>query len=252
MMIDTHCHLSIDDYSDLNEVIAKMGNNIMITSGSTHLKNKELLELCHNYSNIYGTLGIHPNEINDDITLALDFIDKNLDDPKIVGIGEIGLDYHWHPETKEIQKIIFIKQIELAKKHNKTIVIHSRDSLADVVQILKDNHYQGMKVVMHCYSGDLEMARQLTNLGIKLGIGGVVTFKNAKMLQEVVKNIDIKYLLLETDSPYLTPEPMRGEKNEPANILLIAQKIAEIKGITTEEVLLKTPENAISQFDLKC
>lgn len=251
MMIDTHCHLSKDDYSDLDSIINNMGDNIMIASGSNPLTNKEVLDLCHKYRNIYGTLGIHPMEAESGDINALKFIEDNLLDPKVVGIGEIGLDYHWRQDNKDLQKELFTKQIALARKYNKTFVIHSRDANEEVYALLKEINYPNMKSVMHCYSGDLILAKKLVALGVRLGIGGVITFKNADKLREVVAGIDINYLLLETDSPYLAPVPFRGSQNEPANILIIAEKIAEIKGITTKEVLDKTTVNSISQFDLK-
>jgi len=136
----------------------------------------------------------------------------------------------------------------LARKYNKPVVIHIRDSMNDTIEIIKN--YKELKKDIHCYSGSLESAKELIKMNCKLGIGGVLTFKNGKKLQEVVKNIDLEYLLLETDSPYLSPEPFRGKKNEPNNVIYVAKKIAEIKGINVEEVLLKTTNNAIYQFDL--
>lgn len=251
MMIDTHCHLSKADYNNLDEVINKMDKNIMIASGSTQLSNEEVLKLCHEHKNIYGTIGIHPNELNGLNQGTYDFLENHIADPKIVGIGEIGLDYHWFSDNKDAQKEAFIKQVAIAKKHKKSFVIHSRDANDDVYKILKDNYYPGMKAVMHCYSGNLELANELIKLNVKLGISGVITFKNADKLRDVVKNIGLEHLLLETDSPYLSPEPYRGQKNEPINLFLIAQKVAEIKGLSVDEVIEITTANAISQFDLK-
>lgn len=248
MMIDTHCHLFKEDYDNLQEVIERMQDNIMIVSGTNDKTNLEVIELVNKYPNIYGVIGIHPEEADNVTEDSFKIIEDNINNPKIVGIGEIGLDYYWVKDNKEKQIQLFIKQIELANKHNKTIVVHSRDSISDTYNILKNQ--LKTKAVMHCYSSSLEMAKKFTDLGIMLGIGGVVTFKNSKALKEVVENISINYLLLETDSPYLTPEPYRGKKNEPYNVIYVAEKIAELKNVTVEEVLEVTSKNASEQFNL--
>lgn len=248
MFIDTHCHLFKEDYEDIEEVINEMKDNIIIVSGCSTSTNKEVIELVNKYPNIYGTIGLHPEEANNVKEEDYDFIIKNINNPKIIGIGEIGLDYYYVNDNKDLQKELFIKQIEIAKKYNKTIVIHSRDSISDTIDILKK--YEDMKIVMHCYSSSLEVAKELIKMNVKLGIGGVVTFKNGVKLKEVVENIPLEYLLLETDSPYLSPEPFRGKKNRPYNCYYVAKKIAEIKNISLDEVLKITTENAISQFDL--
>lgn len=248
MMIDTHCHLFKEDYDNLEEVIDRMQDNIMIVSGTNDLTNLEVIELVNKYPNIYGVIGIHPEEVNNVTEESFKIIEDNINNPKIVGIGEIGLDYYWTKETKEKQIELFIKQIELANKYNKTIVIHSRESIKDTYDILEK--YLKTKAVMHCYSSSLEMAKKFINLGIKLGIGGVLTFKNSKTLKEVVENISIDDILLETDSPYLTPEPYRGKRNEPYNIIYVAEKISELKNMGLEEVLEITSSNAMEQFNL--
>jgi TatD DNase family protein len=247
-MIDTHSHIYKEYYTDIENVIKKMGNNIIIVSGTNNTNNEEVLELCKKYDNVYGTLGLHPEEIDNIKEEDFKFIENHINDKKIVAIGEIGLDYHYQIDNKEKQKEIFIKQLDIALKYNKPVVIHTRDAMSDTIDILKN--YKNLKKDIHCYSGSLESARELIKINCKLGIGGVLTFKNSKKLQDVVKNIDIKYFLLETDSPYLSPEPFRGKINEPYNIIYVAKKIAEIKDIETEEVLSITTSNAISQFDL--
>lgn len=245
-MIDTHCHVFKEYYNNIDEVINKMENNIIIISGTNDQDNKEVLELCKKYPNVYGTIGIHPTE--EYSSNSLKFIEENLNNEKIVGIGEIGLDYYWNKDNKEKQKEIFIKQLDLACKYNKPVVIHNREATNDTYEILKN--YPDLKKDIHCYSGSLEMAKNFIKINCRLGIGGVVTFKNSK-LKEVIKEIDLKYLMLETDSPFLTPEPYRGKQNEPYNIIFVANKIAEIKEISLEEVLKQTTLNAIEQFDLK-
>ncbi len=239
-MIDTHCHITSEYYDNIDEVINKMKDNIIIVSGTNKDDIKEVINLC-NYKNVYGTIGIYPTE-----ELDLKIIEENINNKKIVGIGEIGLDYHLdHNKNEQINK--FIKQLDLARKYNKTVVIHTRDAIQDTYDILKN--YKDLKKVIHCYSGSLEMAKEFIKINCRLGIGGVLTFKNSK-LKDVIKEIDLKYLLLETDSPFLTPEPYRGTKNEPYNIIYVAKKIAEIKDISLEEVLDITTKNAKEQFDL--
>ncbi|MBE6149587.1 MAG: TatD family deoxyribonuclease [Firmicutes bacterium] len=246
-MIDTHSHVYKEYYDNIEEIINNMNGNIII-SGTNDKNNIEILELCKNYDNVFGTLGIHPEDVDNVTDESFELIEKHINDNKIVAIGEIGLDYHYTTDNKEKQKEIFIKQLDLARKYNKPVVIHIRDSMNDTIEIIKN--YKELKKDIHCYSGSLESAKELIKMNCKLGIGGVLTFKNGKKLQEVVKNIDLEYLLLETDSPYLSPEPFRGKKNEPNNVIYVAKKIAEIKGINVEEVLLKTTNNAIYQFDL--
>lgn len=249
MFIDTHCHIDSDSYDNIEKIIENVGDNIIIISGVNDKTNKEVINLCSQYNNVYGTIGIHPTEIDKIGKESLDYIEKNLSNSKIVGIGEIGLDYHYTCD-KEKQKYYFIKQIELAKKYKKTIVIHSRDAADDTYNILNDSKLGKTKIVMHCFSYSVEMANRFLKFEIKFGIGGVITFKNSKKLREVVDNISLSKLLLETDSPYLTPEPYRGQKNCPNNVIYAAKKIAEIKQISEENVLKETTLNAICQFDL--
>ena len=250
MYIDTHCHLDSRSCENIEEILKLIGDNIVITSGYDGKANKEIIELCNKYNNVYGTLGIHPSDIKENIEEDLTFIEENITNPKIVGIGEIGLDYHYDDDTpKGIQKKYFIKQIELAIKYNKTIVIHSRDAAEDTYNILKE-YKDKVKIDMHCYGYSLEMAKRFIDLGATLGIGGVLTFKNSHKLKEVVENISLDKFVLETDSPYLTPEPYRGKKNNPSYVVYVADKIAEIKGITRENVINETTNTALHQFDI--
>lgn len=248
MLIDTHCHLYKKEYEDIDEIVKRM-DGIIITSGCDDESNLEVLELVSKYDNVYGVLGLHPTELDKITSNSFEIIENNINNPKIVGVGEIGLDYYWDDSKKEFQKEMFIKQIELANNYNKTVVVHSRDSIEDTYNIMEK--YPDIKFVLHCYGSSLDMARKFINsCNVKFGIGGVVTFKNGVKLKEVVENLDLSYLLLETDSPYLSPEPYRGKKNEPANIDIIAAKIAEIKDKTKEEIIEITSQNAIAQFDL--
>lgn len=251
MMIDTHCHLNKEDYENLDQVIKNMGNNIMIVSTASPQDIEEVINLCETHENIYGTIGIHPEFADTYTEDDLKRVEQYLNHPKVVGIGEIGLDYHYTKENKEKQKELFIKQINLANKYKKTIVIHTRDATLDTYNILETVKEPNIKCDLHCYSGSLEMAKNFIKLNATLGIGGVLTFKNEKKLKEIVQALDLKYFVLETDSPYLTPEPYRGHTNEPKNIYYVAQKIAELKDKNIEEILEITTQNAIKQFDIK-
>ena len=250
MLIDTHCHIDSESYENPEEVIKNMENNIIVASAASPNSIKEVVALASKYKNVYGTIGIHPEFAGTYTAKDLELLESFLDHPKIIGIGEIGLDYHYGKEDSEKQKELFIKQIELANKYNKTIVIHTRDAALETYNIIKDYKSNNTKLILHCYSGSLEMANDYIKLGAKLGIGGVLTFKNEKKLKEIVKELDLSNFVLETDSPYLTPEPYRGKKNEPMNVKFVAEKIAEIKEINIEKVAEITTQNALFQFDL--
>ena len=245
-MVDTHCHIFLEDYPDISDVIKKMENNIIIVSGFDDASNMEVLELCSRYSNVYGTLGIHPESAS--LSYDLDFVSSHINDPKIVAVGEIGLDYYYTNENRDAQIDLFCKQIEIAISNDKPIVVHSRDAISDTFDIIK-KYGIGNKTDIHCFSSSLEMAREFIKLGCKLGIGGVLTFKNSERIKEVVRNVPIDNLLLETDSPYMTPVPFRGKRNEPYNILYVARVISDIKGISLDDVLKITSENAFKLFD---
>lgn len=249
MIIDTHSHLENKYYDNIDEVVNKMKDNIIITSGVDYDTNIEVIKLCEKYDNVFGTLGYHPEETQGFSQNSIKFLEKYINHPKIVAIGEIGLDYHYTKDNIEEQKHIFIEQLRLAAKYNKTVVVHSRDAVQDTYDILKDE-LKGNNCILHCYSSSLEMAKEFSKLGIKFGIGGVITFKNNKVLREVVENLPIESFVLETDSPYLTPEPYRGQKNEPYNVHFVAKKVAELKNIKEEKVVSITTKTAISQFDL--
>lgn len=247
MLIDTHCHLSSDDYDNLDEIISNM-DGIMIASGCDDKSNNEVLELVKKYKNVYGTLGIHPEEIDSITSESFKIIENNINNEKIVAIGEIGLDYYWVKDNKEKQQEVFERQLKLASKYNKRVVVHSREAIQDTYDILKKYNVIG---TIHCFNSSLEMAREFIKLGYKIGIGGVVTFKNSKKLQEIVREIELDNILLETDSPYLTPEPFRGKKNNPSNVYFVALKVAELKNISIEDVLNKTNQNALKLYNIK-
>ena len=247
-MVDTHCHVFLSDYPDIDDVIKRMDGNIIIVSGVDDSSNREVLDLCARYDNVYGTLGIHPESVDD--SYDLDFVRSHINDPKIVAVGEIGLDYYYTRDNRERQIDLFCRQIEIALEFGKPIVVHSRDAISDTYDIIKKYNI-GTMTDIHCFSGSLEMALEFVKLGCKLGIGGVLTFKNSGRIKEVVSNIDISNLLLETDSPYLTPEPFRGKRNEPYNIIYVAQVIARIKSLSVSDVLEITKRNSYSLFDFR-
>ena len=248
MFIDTHCHVIKSEYDNIEEVMNNLEDNIAIVSGDSEQTNKEVIDVIHKYDNLYGMIGIHPNEVSNMSDKALSFIEENLKDERIVGIGEIGLDYHYGKEDANKQKEVFIKQLDLARKYNVPVTIHSRDAALDTYEIVKN--YKDLKITYHCYSYSLEMAKELLKMNVKFGIGGVLTFKNSKTIKEVVEFLPLSNILLETDSPYLAPEPYRGKKNEPSYVKYVALKIAEIKNISLDEVLKQTTDNATEQFDL--
>lgn len=199
------------------------------------------------YKNLYACIGYHPEVSNKIVEKDYETLEEMVkNNPKIVAIGEIGLDYYWNKDNKDKQREVFCKQLEIAEKLKLPVVIHSRDSINETYEILKKYKVSG---VIHCFSGSLEMAKKFISLGFLLGIGGVVTFKNSKLF-EVIEKLELTNIVLETDSPYLTPEPNRGKTNESSNIFYIAQKIAEIKNISLENVAKITTENAIRTFDL--
>ena len=249
MYIDTHCHITRNDYNDIPFLINKIkesGVNKIIVNGCDMESNLEVLELIKKYDIVYGALGFHPTELEKFDERDLLWLEEHINDEKIVALGEIGLDYHYDNTNKEKEKFIFKKQLDIAKKHNKPIIIHSRDSIQDTYDILKKYNLKGS---LHCFSGSLEMAREFIKLGYLIGVGGVVTYKNAKNLVNVINNINLEYILLETDSPYLTPEPYRKNKNDSSYIPLIAEKIAEIKNQSVSVIEKTTSDNACRLFD---
>ena len=252
MFIDTHCHLSCEDYDDISLVIkdnVEAGIDKMIISGCTRSSIEESIKITEEYKNIYLTIGYHPSEARFTNTDDLKYLEEQIkSNKKIVGIGEIGLDYHYGKEDIVEQKELFEKQLKLAEKYNLPVVIHTRDATFDTIEILKK--YPRVRGDIHCFSGSVETARIYISLGYMLGIGGVVTFKNSN-LYKVVENVGLDHIILETDSPYLTPVPHRGEKNSSKYIPLIAERIAEILDVSIEEVSKKTLTNTYKLFDLK-
>ena len=249
MFIDTHCHLSIEDYDDIDLVIKdNLAANVnkIIVSGCEEKTIYEAIELSKKYDCVYITIGYHPDQVDNVTDEMLNKLKDLLKLPKVVGIGEIGLDYHWVKDNKEKQIELFEKQLKIAEELDLPVVIHSRDATEDTINTLKKYNVIGD---IHCFSGSVETARIYVSMGYKIGIGGVVTFKNSN-LYKVVEDIGIDNIVLETDAPYLTPDPYRGKQNSSKYIPYIADRIAQILNISSEEVGKITSKNAIQLFDL--
>ncbi|MGN1269143.1 MAG: TatD family hydrolase [Candidatus Aphodocola sp.] len=250
MLIDSHCHLLSSEYDDVKKAINyafKSGVDKIIVNGYDLKSSIEAVELSKEYENLYVAIGIGPENIDSITDEDIKSIKALANNKKVVAIGEIGLDYYWTKENKERQIYVFEEMLKIAKESNLPVIVHNRDATKDIYELLKEYNVKG---IIHCFSGSVETAKEFIKLGFLIGIGGVVTFKNAKHLKEVVQNIPMSCISLETDSPYLTPEPFRGKKNNPAYLTYIVKKIAELKGINEEEVRKVTSCNVISKFDL--
>ena len=253
MIFDTHAHYDDEQFdTDRDELLNSMetgGIGTIVDAGSTLESWDRILELTEKYPFVYGAIGIHPDEVgtlNEDEMKRMSAL---LDRKKIVAVGEIGLDYYWDKENHDIQKKWFVRQLDLAREKNMPVIIHSREAAADTMDIMKE-HAAGMKAVIHCYSYSVEMAREYVKMGYYIGVGGVVTFKNAKKLKAVVEEIPLERILLETDCPYLAPVPFRGKRNSSLNLPYVAEEIAGLKGITSEEVIQQTEKNARELYAL--
>lgn len=250
MFIDTHMHIG-NDFGVEPDLYVKNASDAQVEVLIASFCEKDDImfstKFVEKYKNLYACIGYHPEVSNKIVEKDYEILEEMVkNNPKIVAIGEIGLDYYWNKDNKDKQREVFCKQLEIAEKLKLPVVIHSRDSINETYEILKKYKVSG---VIHCFSGSLEMAKKFISLGFLLGIGGVVTFKNSKLF-EVIEKLELTNIVLETDSPYLTPEPNRGKTNESSNIFYIAQKIAEIKNIPLENVAKITTENAIRTFDL--
>ncbi len=249
-MIDTHSHINMTEELTLDEVINNALNEGVekIILPCAYPKDiDEVMNIADKYDNVYALLGIHPSEAKDWTDDIEDKIRKYADNKKVAGIGEIGLDYYWDKSFNDIQKEVFIKQIKLANELSLPVSIHDREAHKDTFDILKE-HNKNSKVVMHCFSGSAEFAKECIKEGWYLALGGVVTFKNAVKMKEVAKEIPLDRLLLETDAPYLTPVPFRGKENRPEYLKYIAREIALIRQISFDEVDKITTQNAESVF----
>ncbi|MGN7942938.1 TatD family hydrolase [Metabacillus sp. 22489] len=254
MLFDTHAHLNATQFEeDVVEVIerAKSENvSHIVVVGFDRETITRAMELTEQYDMIYAAVGWHPVDAIDMTDEDLEWIKQLAAHPKVVAIGEMGLDYYWDKSPKEIQQEVFRKQIRLAKEVELPIIIHNREATEDVVKILQEENASEVGGIMHCFTGSLETAEQCMKMNFYLSFGGPVTFKNAKKPKEVVKEIPMDFLLIETDCPYLTPHPFRGKRNEPSYVKYVAEQIAELKGLTFEEVAKKTSDNAMKLFGI--
>ena len=245
--VDTHCHIFKSDYENINEILENASNNhikYVIDNGSNNETNKEVLELIKKYPNMYGAIGIHPEDVDGVMPDDIKFIEDNLSNEKIVAIGEIGLDYYYTKENKEEQIKLFEAQLSLAEKYNMPVIVHSRDATEDTINSLKKFKCKG---VIHSFSGSLETAKIYIKMGYLLGVNGVITFKNSK-IKEVIKEVGLESIVLETDSPYLTPEPFRGKQNNPVHVFEVAKFVADLYNISLEELAEQTNKNITNMY----
>jgi len=254
MLIDTHAHIDMDNYRDnLDEILENAKDNDVekIIIPAVEPKTFQgIIDIIEKYDNVYGSVGIHPSdakEYKDELYPLMLNLAKH---PKVVAIGEIGLDYYWDKTFNDLQKEVFGKQINLAKEVNKPVIVHNREAHKDTFDILRKTNAKELGVIMHCFSGSPEFALECVQEGFYIALGGVVTFKNAKKMKEVAKLVPLGHLLLETDSPYLAPEPYRGKENQPAYVKYVAQEIANLRGISFEEVARQTTTNALRVFKI--
>lgn len=249
-LIDSHCHLDNERFNeDRDEVLARIKEDleIAVNIGYDLESSKKSIELAERYDYIYAVAGVHPTDIGgytDEVEAELEEMVKH---PKVLAVGEIGLDYHWMTDPKEKQQEIFRRQMEIARRVGKPVVIHTREATRDTLDILKE--YPDVRGIVHCYPGSYESAVEIMD-NYYFGVGGVITFKNSRKLKETVEKLPMERIVIETDCPYLTPEPYRGKRNEPIYVEHVARKIAEIKGISYDEVVRISNENTKKAYGM--
>ena len=251
LIFDSHAHYDDERFDTLrDEILFNLGDNnvsAVLHCAIDYPSSLKAIEMADKYDRVFAAVGIHPQEVTDNTVFCEEEFSKLIKHKKVKAIGEIGLDYYWDTTFKENQKEILIKQINFAKNNNLPISFHDREAHKDSLEILKSAKPKG---VVHCFSGSKEMAEEILKAGMFIGVGGVVTFKNSKKLCEVVESTPVDRILLETDAPYLAPEPFRGKMNRSEYVEFIAKKVAEIKKLETEEVLKITKQNAESLFGI--
>ena len=248
MFTDTHCHI-YEEYYDVDDIMKKINSsnvNRVINNACDFKTSLEVLDLSKRYSNMYCAIGLHPENDLDEIDNVMALIIKNKDNPKMVAIGEIGLDYYYTKKNKEEQIEILCKQLKLAEKLNLPVIIHSREATGDMLSILKKFNIKG---VIHCFNGSVEVAKEYIKLGYKLGINGVITFKNCKLI-DVIKTIGVDNIVFETDSPYLAPVPFRGEENNPTHVIDIVDFVSNNTGVSVEDLANISNKNIKDIFDI--
>ena len=251
-LIDSHGHINDEKFDDVEDVIKRAeetGLEAMICASCNLSSSETAVNFANGHKIVYANVGFHPENVDEFDEKSFSEIEKLTKNEKVVAIGEIGLDYYWTKENKEKQKEVFVAQIELANKLGLPVVVHCRDAMGDMLEIL-EKHPLKKPSLMHCYGGSIESAKELMKLGFSFSFGGLVTFKNAKNVVEVVANLPIEKILLETDCPYMCPEPFRGQRNEPRNVIYVADALARIKNLPIEEVAAVTTENAKRLFGI--
>ncbi len=247
MIIDTHAHYDSEQFEeDRDQVITSLpeqGVAAVVNMGASLEGCYASVELAKTYPFMYAAVGIHPDDAGELNEERFEELKKLCKEEKVVAVGEIGLDYHWMVSPEDIQKKWFIRQLDLARELDLPVNIHSRDATEDTLEIMKE-HGAGLKGIIHCFSGSREIAAEYVKLGFHIGVGGVVTFKNGKKLRRVVERVPLEMLVLETDCPYLAPEPFRGKRNHSDYIRYVAEEVAHLKGVSCEEVLAQTEKNA--------
>lgn len=255
MIFESHAHYDDkafdEDRDELLRSFSSEGIGTVINVGASLSSCRATLHLVQEYPFVYGALGVHPSETHELSVESLAWLSESCSKEKIVAVGEIGLDYHWNEPEPAVQKEWFCRQLELAREKKLPVIIHSREAAKDTLELMKERNAAEIGGVIHCFSYAKEMAREYLNIGFYFGIGGVLTFKNAKKLAEAVSYIPLDRILLETDSPYLAPEPHRGSRNDSRNLIYVAEAVAQIKGVSTEDVIAATERNAQRLFHLE-
>lgn len=255
LIFDTHSHYDDKAFEeDRHELLAGLrakGIGNVVNVGADMASSRIALTLAEQYEFVYAALGVHPSETEGLAEADMEWIFGHARQKKVVAIGEIGLDYHWPEPAPEIQRKWFLRQIELAKETNLPIIVHSRDAAAETMAIIKETKAYECGGVIHCYSYSPEIAEEYVKMGFYIGVGGVVTFKNAKKLKRTVETIPLSRIVLETDCPYMAPEPNRGKRNDSSQLIHVAEKIGELKEISSEEVIRVTTENALRLYRLE-
>lgn len=249
MIIDTHCHIYSSEMENADEIIKEAAKNDihLILNGTDPQSNEEVLELSKRYENVHAALGYFYSFAEEITYEDISLLDNQLENNEVIAVGEIGIDYYHRKDNEDKQKELFEKMLDLAEKHDLPVIVHSRKAMQDTYDILKKHNVVGS---MHCYQGSAEMAQEFVKLGFYMGIGGPITHNNNKKIRKTVKKIDINHILVETDSPYLTPEEKRGEKNTPLNLKYIIRKLAEELDMTESQVMEITAENAKKLFKI--
>ena len=249
MIIDTHCHIYNSEMENAEEIINEAAENDihMILNGTDPLSNREVLELSAKYENVHAALGYYPSFADEITDEDISLLDKQLISDNVIAVGEIGLDYYYSKDNKDKQKELFEKMLNLAEKHSLPVIVHSRKAMQDTFDMLKKHDVAGS---MHCYQGSGEMALEFIKLGFYIGIGGPITHKNNKKAKKMLKKIDINHMLVETDSPYLTPEEKRGEKNTSLNLIYVIRKIAQELDMQDDEITEIATNNAKRLFKI--